>query len=185
MTNNDQTGIYSLELLKKGDQKSFKIIFNTYYKVLFEFVQNLTKDSFKTEDIVQETFIRLWKNKEKIDNRASVKNYLYKTAYNNFIDKYRKDQRTKVLKQEWYFNKVVELSEESIEIQEKKKEKLRTVIDTLPPKCKQVFVLSKFEGLKYKEISEQLNISIKTVENQMSIALSKLRTELKNSRRVS
>ena len=66
----------------------------------------------------------------------------------------------------------------SVFIKDRKTEHLRKEIDLLPSKCKEIFVLSKFEGMKYKEIATQLNISIKTVESQMSIALSKLRKEL-------
>ena len=88
-----------------------------------------------------------------------------------------------MLRQEWYFKKIVTITEESVFIKDRKIERLRKEIDLLPPKCKEIFVLSKFEGMKYKEISEQLKISIKTVENQMSIALSKLRIELRKTKK--
>ena len=88
-----------------------------------------------------------------------------------------------MLQQEWYFQKVVELSEESTFIKNRKLEKLKEEIDLLPPKCREIFVLSKFKGLKYKEISTKLNISIKTVENQIGIAFTKLRKEVRDKNR--
>ena len=172
-----------LLLIKKGDKKAFKLVFETYYKPIFVFVQNLTKDRFQSEDIVQDSFIKFWNNRDKINVNTSIKNYLYKTAYNHFIDQYRKNLRNQMLQQEWYFQKVVELSEESTFIKNRKLEKLKEEIDLLPPKCREIFVLSKFKGLKYKEISTKLNISIKTVENQIGIAFTKLRKEVRDKNR--
>lgn len=173
---NDQN---KLLLIKKGNKKAFKFVFEAYYEPIFIFVQNLTKDRFQSEDIVQDSFIKLWNNRSKIDDNTSIKNYLYKIAYNRFIDKYRKNQRKQMLQQEWYFQKIVEISEESNSIKTRKLEKLKREVDLLPPKCREIFVLSKFDGLKYKEISTKLNISIKTVENQIGIAFTKLRKEFK------
>lgn len=171
-----------LQLLKKGDQKAFKKVFEVHYNIIYEFVQNLTKDRFQCEDITQETFIKFWNNREKIDIQTPIKGYLYKTAYNNFIDHYRKSQRNQMLKQEWYFQKIIEITEENVFIKERKIARLKKEIDLLPPKCKQIFVLSKLKNLKYQEIATKLNISIKTVENQMGIALSRLRKELRTAK---
>ena len=169
-----------LQLIKEGDKKSFKKVFDGCFLLLFDFAQNLTNDRFQSDDIVQDTFIKLWNNRKNIDVNTSITNYLFKISYNCFVDQYRKNQRNQMLRQEWYFQKIVTITEENRFIKERKIEKLRKEIDQLPPKCKEIFVLSKFEGLKYREIGSKLNISIKTVENQMSIALFKLRKELRS-----
>ena len=180
MTKKPQRDKILLELLKKGDEKAFKKIFETYYNIILVFIHKLTENRMQAEDIVQETFIKLWAYKENIDINRPIKSFLFKTSYNFYIDLYRKSLRTKEILKAWYFQKIVNLTEEDDEIKEKKIARIQKEIKRLPPKCKDIFMMSKFEGLTYNEISTELNISVKTVENQISIALSKLRKCLKN-----
>ena len=135
------------------------------------------RDKDNAEDIVQDVFLKLWKNKEEVDWNTSMKGYLYRATTNgalNWLEKNRRIVRYDDNISEPSVN-VVEQALNASELQEK----IKLAIASLPPKCKAIFVLSRYEELKYKQIADQLNLSIKTVENQMGIALEKLRKELK------
>jgi len=128
------------------------------------------------EDIVQDCFYKLWKSKESIMVKISLKAYLYRSVTNaslNHIRLSKKHSDITELTIEPYEENT--LPEPQVDITKKVKE----AIESLPPKCKTIFVLSRYQGMKYREIAETLNISIKTVENQMSIAFDKLRESLK------
>ncbi|WP_185967802.1 RNA polymerase sigma factor [Formosa sediminum] len=153
--------------IKKSDKKAFRILFERYYKNLLDYTITYTYDLQEAEDIVQQTFITLWNNRLNINSEKSIKSYLYRIAYNTYIDIYRKQKKRNA-----FFNELKEQAlrdritpdHEALDI---RINKLKNVIETLPEKCKEILYLNKFEGLKYKEISEQLNISVKTVESHM------------------
>src|SRR5690606_30209392 len=130
----------------------------------------------------QEAFISLWTRRENIEDGRSIVGLLYKTAHNRYVDQYRKDQRQQILKQEFYIEKMSELVEEDEWKKAKKIKLLRKEMALLPSKCREIFELAKLDGLKYKEIATRLKVSVKTVENQMGIALTKLREALKESK---
>lgn len=167
--------------LKKGDSRAYQTIFNKYYPRLFSYINTYTKNESSTKDILQETFIKLWNNRENIDVDSSISAYLYKIAYNIFIDTYRKNKRQQNLLDSLAYEAV----NDSIESEEndsttKKIQIVKKSIEELPPRCQEVFKLSKYEGLKYVEIAEALNISIKTVEAQMGKAFSYIRKQVAN-----
>lgn len=167
------------ENIKRGDKRSFKLLFDRYYKKLLDYAITYTNDSQEAEDIVQQTFIILWTNRLKINIEKSIKSYLYRVTHNTYIDIYRKQKN-----RDSFFD---ELKEKALrdritvdsEAMEQRTIKLKQVIDTLPEKCKEVLYMNKFEGLKYREISDQLNISIKTVESHIYTAYKKIRESFK------
>jgi len=131
------------------------------------------------EDIAQQTFIKIWENRKKLSvSKDKLKRYLFKVAYNLFIDSQRKKKKEfellENLKQEAY----LELVDADTSLFEERLKKVEMEIDNLPEQCKKVFIMSKKEGLKYREISEQLHISIKTVEVHMAKAMKRLRAQL-------
>ncbi|AUP81585.1 RNA polymerase sigma factor [Flavivirga eckloniae] len=164
-----------INALKKGESKAYTFLAENYHHKLCVYAYSLTNDSDLAEDIVQNVFIKVWKRRSNLKNNFSIKNYLYKSVYNEFIDQYRK------------FRPVVSLEKKHIDalsyIVEKEDEKtletlitlVKQEIENLPPKCKQTFLLSKQEGLTNIEISEYLNISIKSVEAHITKAFSILR----------
>lgn len=168
--------------LKKGDTRAYQTIFDMYYMRLFSYVNTYTKNDSNTEDIVQETFIKLWNNRGNINVDSSILAFLHKIAYNIFIDSYRKGKRQQNLLDALSY----EATTNSIEVEEdttnqRKIEIVRRSIEELPPRCQEIFKLSKYEGLRYTEIAETLNISIKTVEAQMGKAFSYIRQQVKNN----
>jgi RNA polymerase sigma-70 factor (ECF subfamily) len=140
----------------------------------------LTNDSDLAEDIVHNVFMSIWKNRNKLKDQFAVKSYLYKSVYNEFIDQYRKKKAVLTLEKK-HIDALTYIVEEE---DEKSLEKLISIvkkeIDKLPPKCKQTFLLSKEEGLTNLEISEYLNISIKSVEAHITKAFSVLRKSIGN-----
>ena len=130
------------------------------------------------EDIVQEVFVKLWEKRHSININSSLKSYLFKAAYNAYIDSVRKEQRSDVFLTELKYH-ALQFYTEEINGSEEKMTKIKIIVDKLPQKCKQIFLLSKSGGLKNKEIANSLSISIKTVESQMRIAFQKIRNEFK------
>ena len=167
--------------LKKGDDFAYSHLLDLHYKELCDYATSLARDDFKSEDIVQNVIVRMWNKREKLNADISIKNYLYKSVYNEFIDQYRKDLSISILER-----KYIEGIDYFIENEDQSKTKRLMEIVTkeikqLPKKCKETFLLSKKSGLSYKEIADFQNLSVNTVENQMTKALSILRKKLKNN----
>jgi len=163
--------------LKKGSRSAFRYFFDTYYGRLVAYITTYCNDKMQSEDIVQQAFISLWKDRQKLDETRSPKSYLYSIAYNRFIDINKKAKKhDEVLNQIWK-RALIDRIEEDTETLEKRIQKMKQVIGSLPPKCQKIIILNKIQGVKYKEIAEQLGISVKTVESQMRIAFKKIRKE--------
>lgn len=178
-TINKNTNLLNVSL-KKGDTRAYQTVFDKYYTRLFSYIKTYTKNDSNAEDIIQETFIRLWENKESINVDASILAFLHKIAYNIFIDTYRKGKRNQSLLDALSYEAITESIEEEEGITRiKKVQMVKKSIEELPPRCREIFKMSKYEGLKYIEIAEALNLSIKTVEVQMSKAFSYIRQQVK------
>ncbi len=133
------------------------------------------------KEIVQESFINLWEKRQSIDISKSVKSYLTTSIRNKCLNYLRDTKKfnTEIILSDVLFQEVdFEQSDKLIE--KELNNKINNAIDDLPEKCKEIFQLNRFENLKYKEIAVKLNISIKTVETQMSKALKHLRKKLKD-----
>ena len=173
----NQTDI--LEGLKNKDEKAFELLFKTHYEALVRFVYKYMNNSEEAEEIVQDTFYTLWEKSEKISIQSSIKSYLYQAARNKSLNTIKhKNVQLKYANTVLYNSTEAIEDDESIELDELQ-DKINQSLDLLPPKCRKVFELSRFEEKKYKEIAEELDISIKTVENHMGKALGILRTSLK------
>ncbi|MCK0190694.1 RNA polymerase sigma-70 factor [Arenibacter sp. F20364] len=168
-----------VDLLKKGNSKAYDYLFETYYVELCNYATNLCRDRIKSEDIVQNVLIKLWRKQKNLKSDISIKNYLYRSVYNEFVDQYRKDSAITVLEKK-YIEGVEKFYESKDEPEvEGLYQILKKEIEKLPPRCKETFILNKIEGLTYTEISEFQNVSINTVEKQMVKALKILRSNLK------
>ena len=155
--------------LKSGDDKAYDFLMSSFYKGLCTYAYTLINDHSRAEDIVQNVFVEIWVNRKNINPNFSIKNYLYKSVYNEFIDQFRKDKPVIYLEK-----KYLEAIDLAIENKQTNLDELIKLIDKkindLPPKCKRIFLLSKKDGLTHIEISEYLNISIKTVEGHITRA---------------
>lgn len=160
------------------DKISFEAIFKTHFVNLCHFAYRYVNDRDTAQEVVQDVFITMWKKRESINAGKPVKTYLYTAVKNRCLNYLRdtKKFRSYQLDVETELEIPVEDRDmiEASEIQNR----INQALDKLPPKCREVFELSRFEELKYKAISETLGISIKTVEVQMSKALKIMREEL-------
>lgn len=158
----------------------FEEVFKLQFSALCNVANNIIKNEKASEDIVQEIFVKLWQNKNRLSEVNNIKAYLYRSVTNSCID-YLKRNKNVISIGLIHNNEASSPSHgESIMIEKELELRIEKALRQLPPKCKAIFVLSRHEGLKYKEIAEYLKISAKTVENQMGIALSKLRKELQS-----
>ncbi len=160
-------------------KSGFEILFKQHYSVLCAYTYGFVADYNLCEDIVQEVFSKLWTDKQKINIDTSVKSYLYSAARNtalNFIKHQKvKRQYEKVNNDE---SNYTEQSQEEQLIGKELNAKIQSAINNLPTERRKIFLMSRMDELKYKEIAEKLDISIKTVENQMGKALASLRKDL-------
>lgn len=177
----DLNEINLIERLKKGDEGSFIYLVDHYNKRLYGYAITLANDHATAEDILQNVFLRTWEKRKKLNINTSLQSYLLRSVYNEFINLYKKKRSTMVLEQKYFksLERSVVLHDESSF--EKVLERVMHEVQQLPPKCREVFVLSRKEGLTNHEISEHLNISVKTVEAQITRAFSILRDKLGRS----
>jgi len=167
-----------IESLKNGDEKAYTYLIDTYHHKLCVYANSLVKNVYSAEDIVQNVFIKVWEQRTRLKTNHAIKSFLYKLVYNEFIDLYRKNQSLFSLEKSYYdaLNSIV-LEDDSESLQHVINA-VNKEIQNLPPKCKEVFILSKKEGLTNIEIAEHLDVSIKTVEAQITKAFSILRSSL-------
>ena len=157
--------------LNSSDDKAIERIFKQYYSYICSAVYKIIPDSNLTEDLAQDVFYELWKKRERIEINSSLKAYLKRAAINKALN-YIRSKKIKFDSDddEAIVNISVNSSEGKYEADELQ-EIINEAIDRLPEKCRIVFMMSRFEEMSYKEIAAALEISIKTVENQISKAL--------------
>lgn len=167
-----------LALLHNQDAKGMEVLFKKYYEPLCLSGYRYIRDKQKVEDIVQELFYELWKKRADINIKSSLNSYL-KTAVRNRSFNYIKGKRIDFAEEEELksFSSGENTTQDDMETTELETF-INGVIDRLPEKCRLVFMLSRFDELSYKEIAQKLDISTKTVENQISKALKILRAEV-------
>lgn len=163
--------------VQKIDNQSLKELFDLHYSSLCLYMIQFTKDRQDAEDIAQETFIKFWEKREKLLVTSSFKSYLFRSAYNLYMDQIRKEKRNDLLLVELKYEGLLSQIEEKESDQQEKINKVKQIVEKLPDRCKEILLLSKREGLKNKEIAIRLNISIKTVESQMRLAFQKIRRD--------
>jgi len=156
-------------------QSQFEALFREHFPALMAFSRKILGDEDDAREVVQGVFIRLWEKRESLDDFASLKSYLFTSVHNRSLNVVRDRKKFSDAEVPDVAGSLdVEQQMEALELEEK----MKAVIGDLPEKCRQVFEMSRFEGLKYGEIAERLQISVKTVENQMSKALKILREKL-------
>jgi RNA polymerase sigma-70 factor (ECF subfamily) len=159
-----------------GDKHSFDILFQKYYSQLVRFAVGYLHDGPSAEEVVQDVFVRIWENAQRIEIETSVLAYLYSSVRNQALNCIKHEKVKKKYEQE----QVTVVDSDEYDFEEKVNVKffrqiLTSVVGDLQKKCREIFEMAKFEGLTYDEIAEYLQVSVKTVENQMGIALKKIR----------
>jgi len=161
------------------DDKAFEQMFKAHYKELHSYASVMLRNEDTAEEIVQSMFLKFWEKRALLNVQTSIKAYLYKCVYNDSLN-YIKHQKVKTKYQDfaaYTMNDHHEAASSRVEVTELQF-KLQEALNELPEHCRTIFQMSRFEELKYREIAEQLDLSIKTVENQMGKALKILRLKL-------
>ena len=175
------------ELLKAGDEQAFEYFFKTYFELLYNYAFQITKDQLQSEEIVSDTFVLIWEKRALIDLYGTPKAYLFKTVYNQCLnyfkhkkvdDKYREffihHQPSPEIPKSYSGYPLEKLIDKEF------KEHLEKSIDKLPDQCKRIFIMSRFEDKKNKEIAEILGLSVNTVKTQILRALKQVGTDMKD-----
>lgn len=172
--------LFIFKRMSEGDEKAFRFFFDKYYSDLCNFVNQYINNPEMAEELVQDVFVYLWEKRTDISLHTSVKPYLYLASKNKSLN-YLRDSRSKIRLLEKYQNenKAVQSTSDLFLDSEELKEILDKSIDSLPNRCREIFLLSRQSELSHKEIADKLNISPKSVENQIGIALKRLRDELR------
>lgn len=161
--------------IKNSDQSAYKELYYMYAEKLYGFLWRKISNEDLAKDLVQDLFFKLWQNRKNLDENQSIKAYLYRSANNLAIDHYRKK---KIFTSD--SAEEIQFGDYDLDLSFDVEAEILKEINKLPEMQKKVFLLSRFEELKYKEIAELLKISPKTVESHISKALAKLRVSLKH-----
>lgn len=168
-----------LSRLRSDDAAFMKELFHDHYLMVCKTIYRFVSDQSLSEDLAQEVFIRLWQKRYELNITHSFVAYLRRMAVNEALGHLRKNKRSHVEELNPTQHDGTENGTEDQFFYGELKDRVTVAIDTLPPRCKAIFQLSRFEEMTYKEIAEKMDISIKTVENQMGKALKILREKLK------
>lgn len=164
---------YLFQQIRNGQQEAMELFFNRYYTRLCRFGLGYESDSCLVEEKVADVFIELWNNRNTLDKIRNPKSYIYVVVKNSL----KKAQKFELFYQQIDETKAIDsvpsIEEEIIDDEQKEfnKNMIREILDIIPKKSRHVFELSRIDGLKYKEISEILNVTPKTVENHIGLAL--------------
>jgi RNA polymerase sigma-70 factor (family 1) len=168
-----------MQEIKAGNMLAFDILYKKYSKRLYKFAYSILKSTEESENIIQDVFLNLWENRQNIEKDSSVKYYIFTIAHNSAISIIRKKTSESHFIE--YLKSLQDLTQEPVNLEleyNELKDKLDEIINKLPERQKEVYLLHSEEGLKYKEIAFKLNISVNTIENHISRALKTIRAKL-------
>ena len=169
------------KLIATGSEPAFRKLFNLFFAQLIRFAVTLVKSKEAATDIVDEVFVRLWKNKAGIASIENLKAYLYRAVKNvslNYLSRKTQDNLFDSL-EDFDIGLCDNNGPEQQMVNNEIARSILAAVNSLPPKCKMVFMLVREDDMKYKEVADILNISIKTVDAQMVIAINRIRQSLK------
>lgn len=165
--------------IKEGNMKIFDYLFHYYYSGLVVFSFKYVEDMAVAEDLVQDFFFQLWRNRQKIVIRQSIKSYFFSSVKNKSLDflKHRKIG-DKIIKELTYSSSDA-FDEPDFLVESELNKQINEAINKLPVKCRKIFLMNRFEGIKPEQIARQENISVRTVEGHIGKAIKILRDELR------
>ncbi|MDF9794810.1 RNA polymerase sigma-70 factor (ECF subfamily) [Catalinimonas alkaloidigena] len=176
-----QDNTFLIRLKEEDEEKFMEHIFRSFYAPLCKTVYNITHDTEATEDIVQDVFMKVWRRKDQLDLSQSVKSYLFRSSVNTALNYLEKNRRNTSMGESDVNN--LRYSNNNTEDELRYQEvslHIDHAVQALPPRCRTVFALSRYEEMSYAEIADQLSISVKAVEKHMGKALKMMRMHLQN-----
>lgn len=165
--------------IKAGNMLAFDLLYKKYCGRIYKFGYSLLKSKEETENLLQEVFLSLWEHRFNVENNASVKSFLFTVTYNSAISFLRKKAKDNEFFK--YLKSLQEPSDVPVDVALNYREletRLEEIINGLPQRQKEIYLMHKVEGLKYAEIAERLNLSVNTIENHMARALRTIRDKL-------
>lgn len=172
----DMTEKNLIKGLREGAYSSYEILFKLYYAKFVHYADSIVGDFEAAKDLVQESFMKVWLNREKLREDLSIHNYLFVLVRRASLNFLRDKKIIETLDSDF----VDDVHESASSASEEKFEMVMSAVDSMPAQRKAVFKLSREEGLKNKEIAEHLNLSEKTVERHMTLALRDIRNKFKS-----
>lgn len=168
-------------MFKADNETAFEATFREYYPMLCNYAYTFVHDDAEAEEIVQSVFLTFWEKRNTMDVHTSIKSYLFSMVRNSSLNmlKHKKIEQKYVQEALITEERSQESISQTVHFNELER-KIAEAIEKLPEQCRLVFKMSRFEDLKYSEIAAQLNISVKTVENQIGKALKTMRTQLQD-----
>jgi RNA polymerase sigma-70 factor (ECF subfamily) len=164
-----------------GNLKEFEVLFRQYYQILCTFALKYVNDEDTAEEIVQDLFYKLWEKRMELQVNTSIKAYLFAAVHNRCL-KFIKHRDVEIKYKNYYLQHKLEIDSEPDDFASINDVQsiINQTLHSLPDRCSRIFILNRFEGLKYHEIAKKLSISVKTVEANMGKALKLLRKNLKD-----
>lgn len=179
--NNSQDARYLFTLIGQGSEEAFTTLFHTYKHKLYGYIMSTTNSSEQADDLVQEIFLKIWRNREELSSVDNPEAYFFRTARNHVVDAVRRMARqTRLLAHMRDQAALSTVANRFKGLEDKEVTQIvQKVIDKLPTQQRMVYILSREKGMKYQEISQCLKISTGTVKNHMVQALRTIKKELK------
>ena len=170
--------------IRAGDERALEVVFKAHYAGMASFVQRFVRAPDLAEELVQDVFLKLWSKREQLAEIETFRTYLFRAARNTALNYLRRAK----LERRWQEEQGVideppnSFSADDETVEQEVAQAVKEAIDRLPPRCREIFLLSRDGGLTYAEIARSLDISVKTVETQMGRALKSLRSSLHHFR---
>ncbi|MDR0756631.1 MAG: RNA polymerase sigma-70 factor [Tannerella sp.] len=186
MQTNSSDQQISIEKIKQGDADEFERMFRMYYKRMCIYAENIVENRLEAEDIVCDMFVRLWEKRGQLNIRTSLEAYIVSSVHNASLNYLKHiDLEDRYCEKALYRLKHIDLlSPEGFDtpltdmLDRELYEHIEKALATLPPQCREVFVLHMMDGLSYEEVAQKLNISINTVRTQITRGVKKMRLAL-------
>jgi RNA polymerase sigma-70 factor, ECF subfamily len=177
-----------VDSINKGEIDMFHYLYKEYFPSLCIYARNFTKNKEIAEEVVQDVFLSLWEQQGHLNIESSLKSFLFVSVRNGSLNHLKhlkvvnkfNEYYTQLLKDAQELFNVSQESGDSLMIANELEEKINKEIDLLPERCREIFIMSRFDCIKHQEIAEKLGVTINTVHRQTSIALEKLRLALKS-----
>ena len=171
----DDVDIKFAERIRSSDTDAFSFLFKKYYESLYRFAGRFVRDPQTAENIVQDVFVKIWSNREQLIIQSNVKSYLYRAVTNHALNLLKRERRMTGTEDESdYRDNSVKTPEEEL-IDREMFAAVHRAIDKLPAQCRRIYLMHRYDDLKYSEIAEILGISINTVKTQMRRAFISLK----------
>jgi len=168
-----------IKAIGKGNSIVFKQVFMSHYESLCRYAYTILKNAEEAEDVVQSMFVKIWEKREELEVKHTIRSYLFKAVYHQCINLL--EHRSVKLKHQVHLaHEMLTETQLPEPFQHELEENIVAAIKTLPDQCRLIFMMSRYEELRYAEIAAHLKISVNTVENQISKALKILRVKLKD-----